>query len=492
VRRGERHCAPHRRSIAGVAPVAAVTALLLIPLLLPACGRAPEEEGTAGPPPGAQRTAPRTVAIIGIDGLEWEILRPLLARGELPTIASLVERGTSGWLDTMEPTLSPAIWTSVATGKLPAKHGIQHFAMPDGPGHIRLFDSRDRQTKALWNMFSERRRSTWVIGWWMTFPAEEVFGLMVAQTNAAAQFDTRGGRAIWRGTLVPGLAGQVHPPRLQEAVLTFAQAAAEEAPARAVELFGPFEHPLSELTRRLWDNSLWAFRADLVNRRVALETLRAEPAPDLFMLYFGGTDVVAHRFFRHRQPGAFKHPPPAVELADFGSLIDDYYRWIDGVLGEVITALGTGADVIVLSDHGVHAVNLDQEFSPDDPPEDVNSGHHEDAPAGVLIAAGPRISSAGRTGAGAATIDLAALPHLGNVLDIAPTVLALAGLPVGEDMDGSVMEDLLAPGLLARNPLRRIASWDASGVERPRAGPDLPDEASKERIEQLRALGYIE
>jgi hypothetical protein len=67
------------------------------------------------------------VVLIGLDGADWNIIHPLFERGKLPHIARFVEEGSWGVLETMRPTKSPVIWTSIATGKSMLKHGILDY-----------------------------------------------------------------------------------------------------------------------------------------------------------------------------------------------------------------------------------------------------------------------------------------------------------------------------------------------------------------------------
>jgi hypothetical protein len=127
-------------------------------------------------------------------------------------------------------------------------------------------------------------------------------------------------------------------------------------------------------------------------------------------------------------------------------------------------------------------VNRDRRFDPEEPPEDVNSGHHHRAEPGVFLAAGPRIVPRG----------LVTGEPVGTVLDIAPTLLALRGIPVGEDMDGEVLADWIEPGFLEENPVRTVDTHDTPEWLASRPDHLLVPEVEEERKEQLRSLGYIQ
>src|SRR3989344_3880657 len=65
---------------------------------------------------------------IGIDAATWKIINPLLEQGELPAIASLIKEGVSAPLQSLPGYKSPALWTSIATGKRPEKNGVLYFS----------------------------------------------------------------------------------------------------------------------------------------------------------------------------------------------------------------------------------------------------------------------------------------------------------------------------------------------------------------------------
>jgi predicted AlkP superfamily phosphohydrolase/phosphomutase len=70
--------------------------------------------------------SPRTV-VIGLDGVAWRLLEPLIEHGSMPRLASLRARGAWGTLDSTVPTYTPPAWTSAITGVNPGRHGIYGF-----------------------------------------------------------------------------------------------------------------------------------------------------------------------------------------------------------------------------------------------------------------------------------------------------------------------------------------------------------------------------
>jgi hypothetical protein len=97
------------------------------------------------------------------------------------------------------------------------------------------------------------------------------------------------------------------------------------------------------------------------------------------------------------------------------------------------------------------------------------SGTHGDAPDGVILAMGDGI----RPGS---TLRAA------SVLDIAPTILYLMGLPVARDMEGRILIDMLQDDFMRAHPVTFIPSYESLAVTPTTAAvppglPPLPDEA---------------
>ena len=87
-----------------------------------------------------------------------------------------------GQIATLHPALSPMLWTSIATGKRPTKHGIHGFIEPTEDGlAVRPVSNLGRKTKAFWNILNQQGKTCIVIGWWPSHPAEPLpEGVMIS------------------------------------------------------------------------------------------------------------------------------------------------------------------------------------------------------------------------------------------------------------------------------------------------------------------------
>src|SRR5262245_51369263 len=150
----------------GTAAVAALLGALLV-LPGPACRR-------------AAPARPVSVLLIGLDGASWTFIDLLRARGALPNLDRLVREGVRAPMKTLSPSLSPALWTSMASGRPPAVHGIEAFQTKDADGNDVIASSDARRTEALWTILSRSGRRVGLVGWWVTWPAGPVEGFGVS------------------------------------------------------------------------------------------------------------------------------------------------------------------------------------------------------------------------------------------------------------------------------------------------------------------------
>jgi tetratricopeptide (TPR) repeat protein len=425
---------------------------------------------------GADR--PRAV-VIGIDSADWKIIDGLIAQGRMPHLASLRERGTSGPIQTLvDFPLSPVIWTSVATGKTPAKHGITWFLVDQPDGTRVPVRSHNRKAKALWNILAERDLRSIAIGWWATYPAEDVGpGVMVSDAlgfhgfgRTAREGDDR--RKTWPADLFPKVEALM-PPEQQlapEFAARFLHLTPEEYRA---ERFDPARSSQHDPGNPIHLFQQYAITAQ--GYTAIAEDLLAQPY-DLFLLYYEQVDSFSHLFMKYAPPRLDWTEPE--EAARYQDVVSEWYAYQDELLGRVLAKIDEGTTaVFVLSDHGFKSgerrIRSEQLV-------DMRTAHLDHEPEGIFIAAGPGI----RRGARIADA---------SVLDLTPTVLHYLGLPPAKDMDGKVLTGIFEPGFEAEHPITYVASYEGTRPEE-KAGKAAEDYGSKELAESLaglEALGYV-
>jgi tetratricopeptide (TPR) repeat protein len=412
----------------------------------------------------------RRVLLIGWDAADWQVINPLIDAGKMPNLARFVEQGVMGNIATLQPVLSPMLWTSIATGKRPYKHGIHGFSEPDPvTGGIRPVTNLSRRTKAIWNILNQEELNTITVGWWPSNPAEPLSrGVMVSNDYQKAHGTDP---AKW-----PMKPGTVYPERLADPLKKLRVHAGELGERDLM----PFIPGIEGLSREELDTlqedprlpSLLKIIADCYTiQAAATATMQNEPW-DLMCVYYDAIDHFGHAFMKY-------HPPQRKGVSDFDfrvfrSCVESCYIFHDMMLGRLLELAGEDTTVLLISDHGFHPDDLRLSTVPREPAGPA-AEHRQ---FGIFAARGPGIRRDERiTGA--------------NLLDICPTLLHLFGLPVGEDMDGKVLL-----GIYEDPPatIDRIPSWDAVEGDHGMHPPDkqIAAEDSKAALEQLVALGYID
>ncbi len=428
---------------------------------------------------GGSHALDTRAVVIGIDGADLKVIDDLAAEGAMPNLTRLRERGVRGSIETLSDiALSPVIWTSVASGKTAAKHGISWF-MVDQPDGTRVpVRSTNRKTLALWNILARNGLAPAVVGWWATYPAEDVGrGTLVSDALGFHGFGAtaRGGREGLK-THPPALFGAVDvlvPPEQQvapEFVQRFVHISAEDY---RQEMFDPARYP-----KRDPANPIHLFQQYAVTAQgytAIAEELLSERPYDLLLVYFEQVDSFSHLFMKYAPPRL-----PWVDdegFARYRDVVREWYRYQDELLGRLLARIDLETTaVFVLSDHGFKsgARRIRSEEL-----VDVKKAHLDHETHGIFLAAGPHV----RRGAEVSGA---------SVLDVTPTLLHYLGLPVGKDMDGKVLEEVFEAEFRERHPIRYVSTHETGArAGAPAAVEAVDGEAQAEVEEGLRALGYV-
>jgi hypothetical protein len=432
--------------------------------------------------------------VVGIDGAAWPFIEKLVARGEMPALAALRDRGAWGPLATIRPTASPVIWTTIFTGLRPEKHGIDGFTKkrlrgvdepwPElrnvrGTG-LRLLEqalvagdlvvdlpasSDQRRVPALWNVASAYASPMDVVEVWATWPAEPILGHIA--TDRLHFFPARPGEPLVR----PPAA--THPPDLYDELAPLIPRAGEVPFAVAQRFMDVTQAELDAIRHRPGEG--WDVTRQFDDFVVTFETARRAAlhlmekgrarrgAPDDTVVYFRMVDQFSHTSLGCSELVEVPDCAPE-DRARFHGVVSEAYRATDRALGELVAAFGEG-NVVVVSDHG---------WQRQDRGSMVAYGHHA-APDGIFVAAGPAFRPGRVDGL--------------TVFDMMPLFLRLKGFAVARDLEGHVPEQVLVPAFLAGAPAATVDTYGRREKLPPAAVTGGHDEEVKER---LRALGYIE
>lgn len=406
----------------------------------------------------------RKLLLVGWDAADWKFALPLLEAGHLPTLASLVERGVMGNIATLQPPLSPLLWTSITTGKLADKHGVLGFLEPDrlsSETGVRPVSVKSRRVGALWNLLDGRGLDAHVVGWYATHPAEKMRGVAVSD-----RFFKELGTTPENTWSPPP--GSVAPDELADSVGSLVTHPSQISRKQLQE----FIPALSQIDRHV-DHRPAILATQLARatsvQSVATAILQKEPW-NFLAVYFDAIDVLGHYFMPYHAPRMANVSER--DFALYSLVMTRTYELHDIMLGQLLQRAGSDVTLIVVSDHGFHCDAQRPALRGAESSMALDAAWHRGL--GLFCAAGDGLKRDERV-------------YGASILDIAPTVLTLFGLPVGEDMDGRVMVDAFEE----LPAIARIPTWEDKtlGVT-PESRSDPSADAAI--IQQFVALGYLE
>ena len=409
----------------------------------------------------------RRVTLLGLDGADWRFIDALIAKGELPSFTKLRNEGTTTAMTTISP-FSPVVWTSIATGMDPGRHGVQYFsemyfAPLDLPIHrlhhnfleplySRYFDkipvtSRTRTAKAIWEIGGAFGMQSLVLNWWATFPTGPGEGHLVS--NYAIPWDEISADRLksWDGV------NKVYPDEIWPTVRETMQKAVKGG-IRTTSWTG--DDPEAKLTHV----DFWDLRDAIV---LELYGKLRRPEHALSAVYLQGIDTTCH----HYSETVFGKNAdiPRESRVDEGvssreqEMVDQVYRKMDDVLGGILAGMEEGDLVMVVSDHGWR----------------FDGTSHWRMPDAILAMYGSGV----RRGFS---------PARAHVYDVAPTLMYYLGLPLSRELPGRVIEEAFVP-----ETLRYLSKFHVATYGRRTQPMRIADPATDEAyIERLKSLGYIQ
>ncbi|MCL5256618.1 MAG: alkaline phosphatase family protein, partial [Chloroflexi bacterium] len=238
----------------------------------------------------------------------------------------LREEGASGVLQSTYPSFTAPAWTSFITGLWPGKHGIFNFRSRPYPagnpaGYSRpLMDSSALCGRTLWSYLTAHGISVGAVNFPVTYPPERVHGYMVCGMLAGGETDD-----------------YAYPAELAAEIRQL-------FPSYRVDM--DYQVYAKGKEKAFLDNLY-----DVTSARVELALWLLENRPvDVFSVTFTNLDRIQHFMWQYRDP---EHPCFDQEAAAlYGPAIEDYYSYLDSIVGRILEKVPASTHVIIASDHG--------------------------------------------------------------------------------------------------------------------------------------------
>jgi predicted AlkP superfamily phosphohydrolase/phosphomutase len=259
------------------------------------------------------------VLIIGWDGADWKVLRPMLDAGKLPNLAAMVERGASGDCLSTVPSHSWCAWPSFMTALNPAGHGVFDI-LEHKPGVSRRLPVTYRSIKArsIFDDFTHAGKTSLALNIPLTFPTPEIDGKVIA------------------GGVLPASRSYTYPLDLQS-----------ELDQRA-----PF--PINGMSWTTFRNRPEAFLEEAAaiteKRQRSFEYLLDTTDWDFGVVVYVSTDRIQHCLMQYISP---EHPAyEQLKESPVAKQTRAIYQELDEGLGKLLQRTTADDLVIFMSDHG--------------------------------------------------------------------------------------------------------------------------------------------
>jgi predicted AlkP superfamily phosphohydrolase/phosphomutase len=257
--------------------------------------------------------------IIGIDGATFDIILPMIRNGKLPNISRLIKNGIYSNLKSVFPPITFPAWTSMKTGKNPAKHGVFDFlyGIPYTTDNNQGISIGDVREKSFWKILSDNEYKVGVINVPATYPPEKINGVFIS------------------GFGTPSLNSEfTYPPEIKQILLDEQNFEFDIIEKRIIGKEQEFIKKLNSTTKKITN----AIQYVLKNNKF-----------DFLMVNYMAADQTQHFFYGYRDP---KHPLYNPKKSQYGKVIEDIYSLIDDQIGIIQSNIPKNTNIFIVSDHG--------------------------------------------------------------------------------------------------------------------------------------------
>ncbi len=268
------------------------------------------------------------ILVVGWDGATWDVLRPLLGEGRLPTLAALRARGAWGTLLSTQPPVTAPAWSTFMTGMEPARHGLVSWQFPlDASGQRRWVSARDLAAPTLWRRLSDAGRRVAVVNLPITYHPEAVNGCMIG------------------GMLTPGVGSSfTYPAALREALLAAAPDYAPDVEMQETERDIRTADGIAAFLKEV--------RAGIRHREAALEVVWRQGPHDFVCVMFEAPDRLQHPLWQYALGEPANPVNPGADWAARREAVAACFTELDAALARLLARCPADTTVFLISDHG--------------------------------------------------------------------------------------------------------------------------------------------
>src|SRR6202140_2493075 len=122
------------------------------------------------------KPAPRPhVVVVGVNGMELDVIRPLLLKGAMPNLEGVINNGAYGKLRTVSAPNCPRVYSTIFTSTEPDEHGVTGFLVGGITANTNML-----KEEPIWSVLSRNRVRVGMAKVPATFPVMPVNGYMIS------------------------------------------------------------------------------------------------------------------------------------------------------------------------------------------------------------------------------------------------------------------------------------------------------------------------
>jgi predicted AlkP superfamily phosphohydrolase/phosphomutase len=369
------------------------------------------------------------VFVLGVNGAEWDIIKPLLVRGEMPNLQRVIDNGVSGKLRTVSAPNCPKVYSTIFTSVSPQENGITGFVIGGQTARTDML-----KAEPFWSILSKKGVTVGMANVPATFPAVPVNGYLITGMLTRGKNCEDGVLCSPKLTDVTG-GDPVYPMSMREELLT---------------KVGNFNIDCSRMPsekelqgREAEVVEAWLKEVDDVRAQQMklFDYLLTNHKKDFMFFVQSCEDRVGHWLYPIQPHNAnYNERVHKLRVDAF----PNQYRALDKVIGRILEFLPPETTFIIISDHGIKPL---REVEPHDAHKDhagttpVIAKHDfedgDDVP-GLIVAMGPGIKKGHKL-----------MSFDASVMDVAPTLLHLYGIKPPATMKGRVLTELFDDAKMA-------------------------------------------